>query len=291
MYSLQINEKAKLRKILLDASDLIFSIKAEREAQSGKYQVASKGFGDYVSEVDLAIQKYIEEKILEIFPNHQFFGEEGEAEEYDRSQPCWILDPIDGTTNLIRGLKHSCISLGFWNGARLSFGLIYNPFLDELFEASFGEQAYLIENAKKQILNSDLAFANLQKSRIVCSPNAELEKAITIFGTCPHDRGKIDHTKIFQTMGKAFLATEDILRTGSAALDLAAIASGRADIFFEYKLRPWDFAAGIVICQEAGAVVTDLYGKPVNVFEINSIFCANPILHQKFYPILEALRS
>lgn len=290
MYTLTQTDINKIRNIVLDASDIIFEIQAKAKTEKSNQnnlKIESKGFGDYVTEIDLAVQHEIENQILSLFPEFQFFGEEGKREKYDTHKPCFILDPIDGTTNLIRQVKHSCISLAYYNGEKLDYGAIYNPFLDEFFEAQLGKGAYLIENAKLQIKSDK----SIEKERLMGSNIHDLQHAIIIFGTCPHDRGKVDHRKILEVMTDAFMAGEDISRTGSAALDLAYIASGRADVFFELKLRPWDFSAGILLCQEAGIKATNMYGEEISIFETSSVFCANPDLHQQFYPLLEKLRS
>lgn len=282
MKTLTSSQIDQVRLIMFEASNIIFEVKEKHQ----QLEIASKGFGDYVTEVDVKIQEFIEEKILSMFPEHQFFGEEGDQTEFDQTKPCWILDPIDGTTNLIRNMKHSCISLGYWNGQELELGMVYNPFLDELFEGRKDEGAYLIENAKRQYAEGT---DKIVREKLQCSQTEELSKALLIFGTCPHDRGVIDHRKIFAVMTEAFEQAEDLLRTGSAALDLAYIAAGRADIFFELKLRPWDFAAGILLCREAGAITSTISNTPINVFETGSILCGNPVLHEQFLPIVEPL--
>lgn len=290
MYTLSENEISKIRDIVIDAAQIIFEKQAVARAEKSEQadlKIESKGFGDYVTEIDLAIEDEIETKILSIFPDFQFFGEEGAKDNYDQTKPCFILDPIDGTTNLIRNVKHSCISLAYYDGEKLAYGAVYNPFLDEFFEAQKDGGSYLVEDASSQLK----ANGSIQKERLIASNIKNLNQAIIIFGTSPHDRGDVDHAKIMEVITDAFMAGEDIQRTGSAALDMAYLASGRADIFFEYKLRPWDFAAGILLCQEAGVKVTDIYGKEMPIFEASSVFCANPELHKQFYPILEKLRK
>lgn len=272
----------KIRKIVLNAAEIIF----KKEQQEQGLEITSKGFGDYVTEIDLAIQKEIEQKILKLFPEHQFFGEEGETKDFAEDQPCWILDPIDGTTNLIQGMKHSCISLAYWNGEDLAYGIIYDPFLDELFEAQRNQGAILVEHAAERMRQSDQSLCAKQ---LRAAQKKQLKQAITLFGTCPHDRGKVDHRKIFAVLTEVFMNTEDTLRMGSAALDLAYVAAGRADIFFEYKLRPWDFAAGLLLCEEAGAIVSDISGAAVKLFCTGSIVACNRNLQKQFIPLLKDL--
>ncbi len=272
----------QIRKIVLDAANIIF----ETERQKQELDISSKGFGDYVTEIDLGIQNFIERKILQLFPEHQFFGEEGERKDFAEDRPCWILDPIDGTTNLIRGMKHSCISLAYWNGFDLAYGIVYDPFLDEFFEAQRGQGAILVEQAAEQSKQPDQP---LRYQQLEAAQKKQLNKAITIFGTCPHDRGVVDHRKIFAVLTEVFMKTEDILRTGAAALDLAYVAAGRTDIFFEYKLRPWDFAAGLLLCEEAGAVVSDVSGAAIDVFCTGSILACNQDLQKQFLPLLKDL--
>lgn len=280
MNKLTKEEKTEIIKIVLDSAQIIFETENGSQAD---LEIEVKGFGDYVTRVDQEIQNYIEKELLKIFPEHQFLGEEGERHSFDQTKPCWILDPIDGTTNLVWDIQHSAISLAFWNGLDLEFGAIYDPFLDELFVASRGEGAQLIQAAKRNYpkqVKIDLKMRELKK----------LSQAIVAFGSAPSGRGTdVDHKVVFEVLSDVFFATEDVRRFGSAALDLSYIAADRFQIFYEPKLSPWDFAAGILIVEEAGGVVTDFKGQAIDIFQPSSIVSANPVLHKKFLPLLERL--
>ncbi|HHU53848.1 MAG TPA: inositol monophosphatase [Clostridiaceae bacterium] len=286
MYQLTNKEKFEAIRIVLQSSNIITS---KIKSPEDKNIVKQKGFADYVTKIDYDVQKYIENQVLNLFPDHQFLGEENEQHEFDQSIPCWILDPVDGTKNLILNAQHSSISLAFWNGEELAFALIYNPFLDELYEASKNEGSYLIRHAKQQIIGAK-EFQALEKMKLIINDLSDLRNAIVAFGSSPYDRGtEIDHKVIFQVLYDIFDNTEDIRRYGSAALDLAYLAANRHHIFFESKLRPWDFAAGILIVQESGGVVTDFYNKPIDIFKVSSVLSANPILHKLVLPFIEKL--
>ncbi|NLM19281.1 MAG: inositol monophosphatase [Clostridiaceae bacterium] len=287
MYKLTNKEKFEVIRTVLQSSDIIMSIAKSPEHIK---VIEQKGFADYVTKIDYDVQKYIEKQILDLFPHHQFLGEEDKQHKFDQANPCWILDPVDGTKNLILDMHHSCTSLAFWNGDELDFALIYNPFLDELYEASRNEGSYLIRYAKQQIITAE-NFQNLQKTNLIINDLSSLKHAIVAFGSSPYDRGtKINHKAIFQVLYDVFENTEDVRRFGAAALDLAYLAANRHHIFFESKLRPWDFAAGILIVEEAGGIVTDFHNQPIDIFKSSSILGANPALHKLILPLIEKLR-
>lgn len=281
MYKLTENAKTAIRKIVLNSSEIISENGTDAFDETS---IKQKGFADYVTKIDEDIQTYVEKHIFQLFPEHQFLGEEGARNNFDYDKACWILDPIDGTTNLILDARHSCISLAYWNGIELSYALIYDPFLDELFEANKGGGAYLIESAKEK--NMEATKQKLEMNQMI-----NLKQAIVAFGTAPHDRNtEIDHRVLFEVLSDVFMATEDIRRFGSAALDMAYLAANRFHIFFEPKLRPWDFAAGILIIEEAGGRVTDINNQNIDIFQAGSILAANPRLHQEFLPLLNKLK-
>lgn len=287
MYKLTNKEKADVIRIVLQSSDIITSI---IEAPEDINFIEQKGFADYVTKIDYDVQNYIEKRILDIFPDHQFLGEEDSQYNFDQTEPCWILDPVDGTKNLILDIQHSCTSLAFWNGEELNFALIYDPFLDELFEASRNEGAYLIRNVKQQIITAK-EFQNLQKTKLTINNITDLKHAIVAFGSSPYDRGtEINHKVMFQVLYDIFEKTEDMRRFGSAALDMAYLAANRHHIFFESKLRPWDFAAGILIIEESGGIVTNFNNQPIDVFKASSILGANLTLHKLVLPLIEKLQ-
>jgi len=200
-----------------------------------------KGEKDYVTDVDLAVQKTVISTLREWYPETGFLAEEGDHDKIDPDQDLWILDPVDGTSNLMHDFRHSAVSLGLWKDGQVVFGLIYNPFSDELFWAEKGKGAWCNDH------------------RIRVSGETEMKRSLILFGTCPYHRER--SAEDFRLFEKVFLQSQDVRRLGSAALDLAYIAAGRSEAYFERDLKPWDYAAGLLIVEEAGGTVTDYRGN------------------------------
>ncbi len=165
-------------------------------------------------------------------PGSLVFGEEKDNQPLTGA-PTWVVDPIDGTLNYIHGLNHSAVSIALYEGREARLACVYNPFRDELFTAEEGRGAWL--NGEK----------------MVCSPTP-FERALVFYGTSPYNAALVDAT--FRAVNRLMKKTADIRRLGAAALDLAYVACGRADIFFEYSLAPWDYGAGQLLVKEAGGV-------------------------------------
>ena len=216
---------------------------------------------DYVTQVDFSVQKHLTEELARLYPDIQFLGEEGQKHALDWMRPVWILDPVDGTTNLIHDFQESCVSLGLWDGRELVFGCVYNPFHEELFTAVKGQGAYL--NGKKMTV----------------SDRPDLRHSLIMVGTSPYEKNRAD--EVFDKMKRLFVASEDIRRSGSAAIDLCTVACGRADGFFEYNLKPWDYAASAAIIMEAGGSVTGLDGKPIFPGENAVVVASNGHIQQE----------
>lgn len=230
--------------------------------------ITEKGIADYVTEVDTTVQKLLYEKLADLYPDIQFMGEEQDNHDIDFSKPVWILDPVDGTTNLIHRYPASCISLGLAADHQVLAGIVYNPYYDELFFAVKGKGATL--NGKP----------------IHVSSSATLAESIVSVGTMPYVKDQADLT--FRQIKNVFLRTQDIRRIASAALDLCYTACGRQDAYFEPFLKPWDFAAGMVILTEAGGRVTDYEGQPVFPDKMTKILASNGLVHQE---MLETIRT
>lgn len=225
------------------------------------HQVTVKGLADYVTQVDFSVQKHLTEELARLYPDIQFLGEEGQKHALDWTRPVWILDPVDGTTNLIHDFQESCVSLGLWDGRELVFGCVYNPFHEELFTAVKGQGAYL--NGRKMTV----------------SDRPDLRHSLIMVGTSPYEKNRAD--EVFDKMKRLFVASEDIRRSGSAAIDLCTVACGRADGFFEYNLKPWDYAASAAIIMEAGGSVTGLDGKPIFPGENAAVVASNGHIQQE----------
>ena len=232
-----------------------------------KLKVEKKGSTDYVTEVDRRVEQIIFEDIKSYYPEHNFLGEES-GEEINNSNVTWILDPIDGTTNFIKGFPHYCISLCASVDGVPTHGVIIDPTRREEFSASKGKGAQL--NGER-IRVSDQK--NLTDALLSCSSRStpEQDYKYNLLGT-------------FMELYKNEIT---IRRTGCSALDLAYIAAGRLDGFWGNGLKPWDVAAGIVIAEEAGALLSDFYGSP-KYHGSENIVCCSP---KCFKPILQAVES
>ena len=232
-----------------------------------KLKVEKKGSTDYVTEVDRRVEQIIFEDIKSYYPEHNFLGEES-GEEINNSNVTWILDPIDGTTNFINGFPHYCISLCASVDGVPTHGVIIDPTRREEFSASKGKGAQL--NGER-IRVSDQK--NLTDALLSCCSRST-----------PEQNYKYNLLGTFMELYKNEIT---IRRTGCSALDLAYIAAGRLDGFWGNGLKPWDVAAGIVIAEEAGALLSDFHGSP-KYHDSENIVCCSP---KCFKPILQAVES
>lgn len=215
-----------------------------------------KGVADYVTEVDFAVQKFIRRRLEELYPEVQFLSEEKSNEEIDKDGLVWVLDPVDGTTNLIHDYRASVISLALMQKGSVVLGMIYNPYTDELFSAQKGKGSY----------------CNGQKIEV--SGAETMEKCLISIGTSPYYKEMAEKNfKVFQAI---FKDCQDIRRSGSAALDLAYVACGRIEAYFERNLKIWDYAAGMLLVRESGGQVTDYRGNDADTEMISNITAANP---------------
>jgi len=230
-------------------------------------QVSRKGPADFVSNADFQSQKILREELSKARPEFGFLMEEkdGEADTSGKSER-WIVDPLDGTTNFLHGMPHWCISVGAERNGELVAGLIYQPLTDEMFWAEKGLGA----------------FCNNKRLRV--SARSDLTECLIGCGAPFKDsRYSVD---LFVKGIQALLPrTAGIRRPGVAALDLAYVAAGRYDGFWEYGLHPWDVAAGIVIVKEAGGFVSSLIPgqEPLD----GSLVASNAAIHQILLSILK----
>lgn len=240
---------------------LVHSLRPIINDQQRAHQIKVKGVADFVTQVDLAVQHTLAEVLGRRWPGIQFMGEEEDARPRDRNQPMWILDPIDGTTNLIHDYRESAVSLALWDGQQVVMGVVYNPFQNETYSATLHRGA------------------RLNGRGIRCSRRPDLAHSLALFGTSPYDKERAG-----QVFGKAmelFCRSEDLRRGGSAALDLCRVAAGRAEVYFEYNLKPWDYAAGQLIVREAGGRCTRMDGTALPVVENADLLCSNGWVHNE----------
>jgi len=229
-------------------------------------EVTKKGSADFVTQVDFKVQDYITGELKKRYPDFQVMSEEKENLEIDFSKPVWILDPIDGTTNLVHNFHHSAVSLALHNGKDLVFGVIYNPYREETFYAIAGKGCYLNDE------------------RIFVSTTAALKDSLIMVGTASYykELGR----NIFADIFEIYMDCQDIRRTGSAALDLAYVACGRVEGFFERRLKPWDIAAGMLLVKEAGGKVSTFEGNEIVPDKSNDIVAGNKEIHEKILEIV-----
>ncbi len=213
-----------------------------------------------VTEADIASQKEIKNIILKNFKNHNILAEEdwkGNKEKIDQGF-WWIIDPLDGTVNFKKGFPFFCISIALVKDGEIISAVIYIPILDELFIAEKGEGSYC--NGK----------------RIYVSQTKELKQSVLATGfSYTLTQNPDPHIELFKNLS---IRTEAVRRAGSAAIDLAYVALGVFDGFWEADLKPWDTAAGILLVQEANGKVTDYYGKPFNLWS-KTIVASNNLIH------------
>lgn len=208
--------------------------------QLDKVEVESKGNNDLVTNIDKQAEQVIVDAIQKAYPNHSIIGEESGIVEGTDTDYQWIIDPLDGTTNFVKGIPHFAVSIALKVKGKLDQAVVFDPIRGELFTASRGKGA------------------QLNGFRIRVKNNKELTGAVLATGF-PFKYKQ--HTDAYLNMFKTlFPKTADMRRAGSAALDLAYVAAGRVDGFFEIGLKPWDTAAGELIVIEAGGLVTDFVG-------------------------------
>jgi myo-inositol-1(or 4)-monophosphatase len=228
-------------------------------------QVSIKGPANFVSAADHKAEEIIFRELSKARPGYGFLMEErGEVAGADKTHR-WIVDPLDGTTNFLHSNPMFAISIGLEREGQLIAGVIYNPASDELFTAEKGKGAYMNDR------------------RLRVAARKSLADALVTTGI-PH-RGRANHQRFLKEMGTLMQEVAGIRRSGSAALDLAFVAAGRFDAYWEHDLKPWDLAAGIVMVREAGGSVSDLGGSD-KFLENGDILVANPALHKAFGAIL-----
>src|SRR5438093_11466484 len=232
---------------------------------SGGLRVTSKRAKDFVTQVDHAAEEAIIDIVRKAYPEHGFLAEESGASE-QHAEFVWIIDPLDGTTNFIHGFPQYCVSIGIQQRGAPAHAVIYDPARNELFTASKGRGAFLNDR------------------RIRVSTLTKFGDALVGTGFPFKELERIDlYTRQLQTMMKTCAG---VRRAGAAALDLAYVACGRLDAFWELGLSPWDMAAGAVLIQAAGGLAGDLQGEQT-FMESGDIVAATP----KVFPtLLEALR-
>lgn len=257
---MKINKELSIaKKAAVEAGKLIIK-------DFGKSRIIKfKSKVDFVTKTDNDSEKLITTMIKKNFPDHSILAEEGTRREKG-SENLWIIDPLDGTTNFAHGYPFFSVSIALILKGRQVLGVVYDPIRNEMFHSIAGKGSYL--NGK----------------RIKVTNVKDLKDSIIIIGFW-YDRGKIMR-KTLEKTGEFFSeGIQGTRRSGSAALDLCYIASGRADGFWEFFLNPWDFAAGSLLVKEAGGIVTTTEGKPLEM-KGSTVLATNKYLHKKMLEVL-----
>lgn len=258
---------------MVGSANLNIMIKAARRAgrslvkdfrEVEHLQVSVKGPGDFVSRADLAAEAILKEELLGARPNYGWLGEEtGTAAGEDPTRR-WIVDPLDGTTNFLHGLPHWAVSVALEHKGQIVAGVVFDPAKDEMFFAEKGTGAWMNETRLR-----------------VSGRNRLIE---SIFATGLPFGGRPELPETLQALARLLPATAGVRRWGAAALDLAYVAAGRYDGYWERGVNAWDVAAGLLIVREAGGLVEglDLESDPLT----DGVICANEAIFSKFADIL-----
>jgi len=230
-------------------------------------RVSQKQVNDFVTEIDQASERIIIETLLTAYPDHGILAEEsGSQHGNPNADHIWIIDPLDGTTNFIHGFPVYCVSIALQVRGKLEQAVIYDPTRNDLFTATKGRGAYMNER------------------RIRVSKRVRLNECLisTGFPFRPED----DFNKYLRLMGDVMQRTAGLRRPGAAALDLAYVAAGFSDGFFELGLQPWDMAAGALLVTEAGGLVGNFTGD-ANYLEHKECMAASPRIYAQLVPLLQ----
>ena len=259
---------------------IIQEVSTQYLTRENSQNITVKGDSNFVTEVDTNIEKAMKERLLTLYPDTQFMGEEGDNSDVDFSTPVWILDPVDGTSNLIHDFQNSSMSLALAIDKKVVFGVIYHYSTKEYFYAKRREGAFVGTTSPSAANTTQSRMLSANTTPIRVSSTSELSRTLVSFGTSPYDKATLGE-KNCETLKQIFFTCEDIRRIGSAAIELAYVAAGRVDIYLERNLKPWDYAAAMVIIEEAGGIITDYQGLPIDISKPSDILAGNKIVHEK----------
>jgi len=237
-----------------------------REGYSKEHEVSYKGVIDLVTEIDHQSEAYLLGEVQRDFPDHHIFSEESGVIQ-GNDEHIWYIDPLDGTVNYAHNIPIFSVSIAYAHKGVLALGAVYDPMRDEMFLAERGKGATL--NGKA----------------IHVSSTMELQKSLLVTGF-PYDAWNTEQDN-FANFIKFGKLSQGVRRLGSAAIDLSYVASGRFDGFWELALKPWDVAAGGLICEEAGAQVTNVEGKSDYISSPQSVVATTPGIHERMLQELQ----
>jgi myo-inositol-1(or 4)-monophosphatase len=259
------NLYSEIMRIMRDAGKII--VAPSVEDIQGSINVKNEDFSNLVTFYDVAVQKYLIKELSSLCPTAAFLAEEDDKSSVTDSGYCFIIDPIDGTTNFTRAYRYSAISVALAKDGKVIFGAVYEPYHKEMYHAIRGEGAYL------------------NGEPISVSKNT-IEHSIASVGAAPYYKNEIGRAVISVTE-QLYYACMDFRRIGSAALDLCFTAAGKFELFCELRLSPWDFAAGALILTEAGGSATDEHGNELNPFYPSAVLASNGVTHPDLMKIVE----
>ncbi|HEX7791252.1 MAG TPA: inositol monophosphatase family protein [Afipia sp.] len=231
-------------------------------------QVSLKGPANFVSLADKRAEQMLYDDLTKARPGYGFLGEEGGTREGTDKSNTWIVDPLDGTTNFLHGIPQFAISIGLQREGTIIAGVIYNPATDELYMAERGKGAFL----------------NDQRLRVAA--RKQLNECVVACGL-PHI-GRGDHELSRREMSEMQQRVAGLRRFGAASLDLAFVAAGRLDGYWERNLQPWDIAAGLIMVREAGGVVSGIDGEDTSM-TTGHVVCGNETIQRELVKILKPL--
>ena len=237
-----------IKNIVREAGDIL------RSAVRPKIMEKS-GHANFVTETDEKVQRFLVVRLKEILPEAEFLGEEDGQDEFSSKMAggfCFVIDPIDGTSNFIYEYRPSVVSVGLLKEGKPYMAVVYNPYDDMMFSAIAGEGAYM--NGER-----------------IQSSEEPLSRQLACFGTAPYYEELRDRS--FDIAKKLLPQCVDLRRSGTAAWDMCCVAIGRCGLYFELKIQIWDYAAAALIAQEAGCSVTDVEGKPLSYRGASSALC------------------
>lgn len=261
----------------MQSANLNVMIKAARKAgralvkdfrEVENLQVSVKGAGDFVTKADREAERIIKDELRGARPNYGWLGEETGEEAGEDPTRRWIVDPLDGTTNFLHGLPHWAVSIALEHKGEIVAAVVYDAAKDEMFTAEKGNGAFMND------------------TRIRVSGRRRMEESIFATGVPFGGRGTLPAT--IKDLARLMPLTAGVRRWGAASLDLAYVAAGRYDGYWERGLQPWDMAAGILLVKEAGGFVQPIFEGGVDMLESGNLLCSNAALFEPFAKVIRA---
>ncbi|QCC85488.1 inositol monophosphatase [Desulfovibrio desulfuricans] len=253
------------QKVLQECMEIVLqSGNIVREHWARPSNVMHKGRIDLVTQTDLAVEAFLKEKLAGLVPGAAFMAEESSQSEREPDGLCWIIDPVDGTTNFVHRIPQVATSVALWHNGRAELGVVNIPMMHECFSARRGQGAFVndvpLAVSKAQTLGDSLVATGF-----------------------PYDfTGRLD--RVLARLALVLPKSQGLRRMGAAAVDLAYVACGRVDMFYEEGLKPWDFAAGMLLVEEAGGKVTNMRGDPLHFGDV--LLASNGLVHEESVALL-----